>query len=114
MIASTGFVTHPAAVVLAILVAATLGLTRKPILTAAMNEHIDDHDRATVLSTISMARMGGTGIVTLGLGIGMDHSIPITMILLGFGAAITALLTRMHGDDIRTAPTQHQRSTTAL
>ena len=94
-LASTAFVRHPALLLLALLTTAGLGLIRRPVVLAVLNEHIEDHQRATVLSAVNMVRMAGIGCGLLVMGAGFDRSIPLTMLTLGLGAAVLASTTRL-------------------
>ncbi len=77
---------------IAILAAAALGLSRPPLFVAWMNPHIDSHHRATVLSVVAMFRTLAIAIVNPVAGWMADHSLPMTMRVLGTASLLIAFL----------------------
>jgi predicted MFS family arabinose efflux permease len=84
-----GWIRHPYAAVALVVVCASFGLSRTPILTSAMNRHIPSAHRATVLSVVSGLRMLGIVLVNGATSLGVGRSLHGTAVALG--VAILAL-----------------------
>jgi predicted MFS family arabinose efflux permease len=84
-----GWVRHPFAVVGLVVVCASFGLSRTPILNSAMNRHLPSAHRATVLSVVSGLRMLGIVLVNGAASLGVGRSLHGTAV--GLGLAILAL-----------------------
>ena len=94
-LASTALVQQPLALLVLLVATVSLGLIRRPVVLAALNEHVEEHQRATVMSAVNMVRMAGIGFGLLLMGAGLDFSLPLTMATLGLGAGLLATLTRL-------------------
>ena len=70
-------------VVVAILTAASFGLSRAVLFGAHFNRYIPSEKRATVLSTISMFRTIGIAVINPVVGFAADFSLPATAVGLG-------------------------------
>jgi MFS family permease len=84
-----GLLREPWAVVALVVLAASFGLSRTPLLTSAMNPHIPSAHRATVLSVVSGLRTLGIVLANGAASLGVAHSLHATV--LGLGAGILAL-----------------------
>jgi MFS family permease len=76
-----------------IVLAATAGMGRAPLFSAALNSRIPSEKRATVLSAVSASRMLVIGLLYPIVGATLDRSLPATLALagvLGLGAALLA------------------------
>ena len=94
-LAATGMARHPALLLLLLVVTVSFGLIRRPVVLAALNEHIEENQRATVLSAVNMVRMAGVGVGLLLMGAGLEHSLPFTVFALGISAAALSTTTRL-------------------
>ncbi len=84
--------THTGLSVTLIILAATAGLGRPPLFSAALNSRIPSEQRATVLSAVSASRMLAIGLLYPLVGVGLDRSLPVTLALVGLlGLAAAAL-----------------------
>jgi MFS family permease len=90
-----GATAHVTPAVIAILVAASVGLSRPPLFISYMNKYIPSEQRATVLSTISMLRTLAVAVVNPIAGWLADWSIQSAMVILGVAAIALALVTRV-------------------
>jgi Na+/pantothenate symporter len=95
--AALGLVRAPAAVVPLVVLVASFGLTRRPLLTAAMNDHIPSRERATVLSVVSGLRMLAIMLANGLASFGVARSLHGTALALGAGIVVFALLSRLPG-----------------
>lgn len=68
---------------LGMLIAAGFGLTRRPLFMHYMNKHIPSHQRATVLSSVSMVRRLVMVVLNPIIGALFDWSLSSTLLLLG-------------------------------
>jgi MFS family permease len=76
-----------------IVLAATAGMGRPPLFSAAVNSRIPSEKRATVLSAVSASRTLTIGLLYPVVGATLDRSLPATLLLvgvLGLGAAVFA------------------------
>ena len=69
--------------VVLIVLAATAGLGRPPLFSAALNARIPSDKRATVLSAVSASRMLAIGLLYPAVGALLDYSLPLTLTLVG-------------------------------
>ena len=83
---------HPAAVVALVVLCASFGLSRAPILSSAMNHHVPSAHRATVLSVVSGFRMLGIVIVNGLASLGVARSLHGTALALGLAILAVAML----------------------
>ncbi len=86
---------NPLIGVIAIILGAGFGLTRKPLLINYMNKYIDSHHRATTLSIISMLQRIGSIIINPLVGMMATKSLLITLIILGSSSIIFSLFTKI-------------------
>jgi len=90
-----GWTTHVVPVLLAIVVAATFGLSRPVLFLSYMNKHIPSEQRATVLSTISMLRTLAAALINPISGWLLDWSMPTALTIFGLTALAVAVITRV-------------------
>jgi hypothetical protein len=83
--------TSTAVSVTLIVVAATAGMGRPPLFSAALNARIPSEKRATVLSAVSASRMLLIGVLYPILGVTLDRSLPATLLLVGLLGLAAAL-----------------------
>ena len=76
-----------------IVLAATAGMGRAPLFSAALNSRIPSEKRATVLSAVSASRMLLIGLLYPVVGATLDRSLPATLVLVGVLGLAAALLT---------------------
>jgi hypothetical protein len=98
------WVRNPAAAVALVVVCASFGLSRAPMLNSAMNRHIPSAHRATVLSVVSGLRMLGIVIVNGAASLGVGRSLHGTAAALGAAILVLAALSpvreaHLGGDD---------------
>jgi MFS family permease len=75
-----------------IVLAATAGMGRPPLFSAALNSRIPSEQRATVLSAVSASRMLLIGLLYPVVGASLDRSLPATLVLVGVLGLAAALL----------------------
>jgi len=90
-----GLTTFIPLVLLAIIVGAGFGLSRKPLFISYMNKYIPSAKRATVLSSISMFRSFALVVVNPIVGLAVDFSLNYTLIILGVLAVVFSLVSRI-------------------
>ncbi len=81
-------------VIVAVLVAASFGLSRPPLFISYMNKYIESENRATVLSTISMMRTLSIAAINPIAGVLADWSLPSTMLIIGSVGVVIAIAVR--------------------
>lgn len=81
------------AVVAAIVLAASFGLSRPVLFSGALNRHIPSAQRATVLSAISMLRTLAIALVNPLAGLLADRSMRGALVALGLAAIVVAFVT---------------------
>lgn len=89
-----------AVVLPAILLAAGFGLARGPLFGAYLNRHIPSDKRATVLSTVSMARTIAIAVVNPIVGFCADVSLPWTAVGLGVAHLLFLGLSRVEEEHL--------------
>src|SRR5262249_1231605 len=87
--------THAITVVVAIVVAASIGLSRPTLFMSYLNKYIPSEQRATVLSTISMLRTLAIAVLNPVAGWLADWSTRGALVTFGVGAIVLALFTRI-------------------
>jgi len=75
-----------------IVLAATAGMGRPPLFSAALNSRIPSEQRATVLSAVSASRMLLIGLLYPIVGVTLDRSLPATLGFVGVLGLAAALL----------------------
>jgi len=76
----------------AIMAVAAGKMLRSPLLHGAMNEHIGSHNRATILSSVSMLKTMFTAVIYIPVGMLADYSLNAALIALGLMTLAFALL----------------------
>lgn len=79
-------------VILALILGIAFGLSRKPLFISYMNKYIPSHNRATVLSSISMLRRFVHVVINPLVGLLVDWSLNYTLIILGVIAIVFAFI----------------------
>jgi MFS family permease len=87
-----GLVREPWAVVALVVLAASFGLSRTPLLTSAMNAHIPSAHRATVLSVVSGLRTLGIVLANGAASLAVSGSLHAAVLALGVGVLALAAL----------------------
>ena len=87
-------------VLLVIVLAGGFGLGRRPLFTSYLNKYIPSGKRATVLSSVSMLRKFTMVIMYPLIGLLVDQSLNITLIVLGTTAIIFSLLSRVREEHL--------------
>jgi len=87
-------------VVAGILLTASFGLSRPVLFGAYFNQHIPSAKRATVLSTVSMFRMLGIGVINLLVGALADVSLRLTVAVLGAAVVLLASFSRIREEHL--------------
>jgi MFS family permease len=90
-----------------IVLAATTGMGRPPLFSAALNSRIPSEKRATVLSAVSASRMLVIGLLYPVVGATLDRSLPATLLfvgVLGLAAALLAAAPARLFDPLAPAP----------
>jgi predicted MFS family arabinose efflux permease len=95
-----GLVREAWAVVALVVVTASFGLARTPILTSAMNLHIPSSHRATVLSVVSGLRTLGIVAANGAASFGVGRSLHATVLALGAGVLVLAALSRVREEQL--------------
>jgi hypothetical protein len=85
-------VTHGGASVALIVLAATAGMGRAPLFSAALNSRIPSEKRATVLSAVSASRTLLIAFLYPIVGVTLDRSLPATLLFVGVLGLFAALL----------------------
>ncbi len=94
-------ITHQVpAVVILILLASTFGLSRPVLFGAFLNRHIPSAKRATVLSTVSMARTMTIGLVYPIVGLLADASLSLAIIVLGSAMILLTFASRIRDEHL--------------
>jgi predicted MFS family arabinose efflux permease len=78
--------------VVAVLAAASFGLSRPPVFSSYMNKYIPSDRRATVLSTVSMLRTAAIMLINPLAGVLADWSVHVTIAAVGCAAIGLAVL----------------------
>jgi len=84
----------PLAIIMMVLVGG-FGLTRKAIFSSYLNKHIESHNRATVLSTISMIEKLSSFLIYPIVGFMVDWSLNYSFIIIGSLILISAIVSRV-------------------
>jgi MFS family permease len=92
------------AVVPLVVATASFGLTRKPLLTSAMNLHIPSAHRATVLSVVSGLRTLGIVVVNGAASVGVGRSLHGTVLAIGVSVVVLGSLTRVREEHLGGSP----------
>jgi MFS family permease len=90
----------PVPTILAILAAATFGLSRPALFISYMNKYIPSEQRATVLSTVSMLRTLAVAVLNPIAGWLIDHSMAMALAVFGVVAIGLAFVTRVEEDHL--------------
>ena len=90
-----GLVSYLPALILAIILSAAFGLSRKPLFISYMNKYIPSSKRATVLSAISMCEKFFIAVINPIVGKMVDWSLNYTLVLLGFTVIVFSLISRV-------------------
>jgi len=86
--------------VVMILLVGGFGLTRKPLLQNYMNKFIESHNRATVLSTVSMIYMFSAAVLNLVWGYLVDWNLKYTLILIGSLVIVIAIVSKIEEEHL--------------
>ncbi|HHN81798.1 MAG TPA: MFS transporter [Methanomicrobia archaeon] len=90
-----GFVVWVPSVICLLLIICGFGLTRYVLFQSYFNKHIASHNRATVISTISMLSSIVQAIVYPIVGYLVEWSLPRTLIIIGVAMIICTLISRI-------------------
>jgi len=82
-------------IIVSIILAISFGMTRTPLLISYMNKHIPSPERATVLSIINMFQTLAFIIVYPLIGLSVDWSLTMTVIILGIIGISFSLISRV-------------------
>jgi len=94
------FANRPLAAIILILVAGGFGLTRADIFSNHLQKQLPSSQRATVLSTVSMYQRLGLTILNPFLGLGVEKSLETTLVVVGGGIVVLALLSRVREEHL--------------
>jgi MFS family permease len=83
-----------------ILLVGAFGLTRKPLLQNYMNKFIESHNRATVLSTVSMLYMFTAAVLNLVWGYLVDWNLKYTLVLIGSLIIVITIVSRIEEEHL--------------
>jgi MFS family permease len=95
-----GLTTYVPVLIIAILLAGGIGLTRKPLLMSYMQKYIPSEKRATITSGISMIRTLSIAAANLVVGKLAQWSVTNTMILLGITAIAFAMISKVEEEHL--------------
>ena len=95
-----GAVREAWAVIALVVLAASFGLSRTPVLTSAMNLHIPSGHRATVLSVVSGLRTLGIVLANGAASLGVGRSLHGTVLALGAGVLVLTALSRVREEHL--------------
>jgi MFS family permease len=95
-----GVIIHPIAAIILFISADVIGNTRDPILTDYQNRHIEGHNRATVLSTISLLNNGYVAIMLPIIGWIADKNLSSAFLIITAIIIFGNLAFRIKSDDV--------------
>jgi len=78
-----------------LLIICAFGLTRYVLFQSYFNKHIESHNRATVISTISMLNSIVQAVIYPVVGVLVEWSLPRTLIIIGVAMIICTLISRI-------------------
>ena len=90
-----GMVTYVPVLVVLFWIVAGFGLSRQALFQNYMNKHIESHNRATVISTVSMIEHLASGLVYLIIGILVTWSLNFAVVITGVFIIIFAVISRV-------------------
>jgi MFS family permease len=82
------------------LVIAGFGLTRAILFQNYINKYIESHQRATVISTVSMLNQLAQGVVYLSIGVLVKWSLTYALVIVGILMIICALISKVEEDHL--------------
>jgi predicted MFS family arabinose efflux permease len=95
------FARSPFAVVPLVVLAASFGLARTPVLSSAINLHVPSAERATVLSVVSGLRTLGIVLANGAASLAVGRSLHATVLGLGVGILLLAALSPVREEHLR-------------
>jgi MFS family permease len=90
-----GMAGSAAAAIIIIIIMSGFGLSRDVLYSSYMNKHIESKNRATVLSVVSMLQKLFLGIMYPLVGLAVNWSLNITLVMLGIMTMAFALISRV-------------------
>jgi MFS family permease len=87
-------------VLISILLVASFGLSRRPLLASYMNKHIPSEERSTILSTVSMLNKFVLVVVNPIVGVLTEWSLSYLLIMLGVVAVLFAFISRVEEEHL--------------
>jgi MFS family permease len=81
--------------ILCIFLIGAFGLTRKNLFSSYLNKFIESHNRATVLSVISMFYALSMAILDIILGVVVDWNLKVGLIIVGVAIIIASIFSKM-------------------
>lgn len=100
LFAAAGFISGLPMVFIAVFGVTNLRMIRMPMLNALMNIHIEDHNRATVLSGISMVERIATALLYPVVGFFADKSLSFALILIGVITVFLSVVLRVEEESV--------------
>ena len=79
---------------------AGFGLTRAILFQNYINKYIESHQRATVISTVSMLNQLAQGVVYLSIGVLVKWSLTYALVIVGILMIICALISKVEEDHL--------------
>ncbi len=89
-----GINTHVPVTVVLLLVISGFGMSRQVLFQNYLNKHIESHNRATVISTVSMIETCTMGLLYPLAGLMVEWSLSSFLIIIGVGIAVCSLTAR--------------------
>jgi hypothetical protein len=71
------------------------GLSRESLFQSYMNKYIDSHNRATIISTVSMIRRLIAGLIYLVLGLLVKWSLTYTFVIFGIIIIVSSIISEV-------------------
>jgi len=95
-----GINTYLSVVVILLFMIGAFGLTRQALFHNYMNKHVESHNRATVLSTVSMLYRFTSGLMYPFLGLAVEASLTFTLIVIGILIIVAAIISRVEEEHL--------------
>ncbi|MBT5023053.1 MFS transporter [Candidatus Woesearchaeota archaeon] len=86
--------------IFAILLVSAFGLSRQTLFNNYLNKYIESHNRATVLSSISMMSKLSRAIAYPIIGLLVEQSLTMTLVILGFALIIVSLISKVEEEHL--------------
>jgi len=95
-----GIISYIPIVIFFVITIAAFGLSRFVLIQNYMHKYIESHNRATVISSVSMVEKLCVGIVYPIIGLFVEWSLNYTLIIIGFVAVLFALISRVEEEHL--------------